>query len=362
MFWKRYETEKKGPFTKKSDCVPGPLRDGFPLQSFQTVSLSSSKHLAHPSQGDGPALTHRRKLAKAMNRTAPALDDPRRVYPTPPFQSQQKIPPPGHTAEMKPRPDHGENSYEGNNLLKDYATIITGADSGIGRAVALAFAREGADVVISYLDSKDDAAETERLVSDAGRKAVIMQGDIRDEELCDGLIDRCIGEFGKLDVLVNNAAYQSSRPSTEEISTEEFDRAFKTNVYSTFFLSRAALVHMKPGGTIINTSSIQGFDPSGHLLRYAATKGAIANMTRALAESAMSKGVRVNGVAPGPVWTPFIPSTMPEEKVKHFGKQTLFGRPAQPAEIAPVYVFLASKLASYVSGEIYGVTGGTMPL
>ena len=263
---------------------------------------------------------------------------------------------------MDPKPDHGEDSYRGNNLLQGCATVITGADSGIGRAVALAFAREGADVVISYLNEQEDAAETAQLVSAAGRKAIPLPGDIQSEAHCERIIDQCLQAFGKIDILVNNAAYQTTHSDAEEISTDEFDRAFKTNVYATFFLSRAALRHMKPGSSIINTTSIQGFDPTGHLLHYAATKGAIANMTRTLAELASENGVRVNGVAPGPVWTPLIPSTMPMEKAKKFGQDTFLKRPAQPKEMAPIYVFLASKLASYVTGEIYGATGGRTPV
>ncbi|HEY3897449.1 MAG TPA: SDR family oxidoreductase [Chthoniobacter sp.] len=263
---------------------------------------------------------------------------------------------------MNPMPDHGEDSYRGHGLLQDCATIVTGGDSGIGRAVALAFAREGADVVVSYLKEDGDAAETAGLIKDAGRTAALVPGDLRNEEHCEKVIQTCLEKFGKIDVLVNNAAFQSTHSEIEELTNDDFDRAFKTNVYASFFLSRAALHHMKPGASIINTTSIQGFDPSGHLLHYAATKGAIANMTKTLAEMAIERGVRVNGVAPGPVWTPLIPTTMPKEKVKEFGRNTLFKRPAQPAELAPVYVFLASQLASYVAGEIYGVTGGRMPL
>lgn len=287
--------------------------------------------------------------------------DPREAGPKPPFP-QPEIAPPGTTAEMKPRPDHGEQSYRGNDLLADHAVIITGADSGIGRAVAIAFAREGANVVISYLSEEEDAKVTADWVEKAGRKAVCVRGDLQNEEFCEELIKTCVEQFGRLDVLVNNAAFQSTHSDVKELPTEDFDRAFRTNVYGTFFLSRAALREMKPGASIINTTSIQGFDPSGHLLHYAATKGAIANMTKTLAEMAIEQGVRVNAVAPGPVWTPLIPSTMPPEKAKEFGKNTLFQRPAQPAELAPVFVFLASTLATYVSGEVYGVTGGRMPL
>lgn len=295
--------------------------------------------------------------------TNETVDDPRNVGTRPPFKDQAAIKPPGLTSEMEPKPDHGESSYRGHGLLQDCATIITGADSGIGRAVALAFAREGADVVISYLEEEEaDAAETSRLVTEAGRLALPIPGDIQSEQHCEKIIAECVAKFGRIDVLVNNAAFQSTHSDADEISTEEFDRAFKTNVYATFFLSRAALRHMKPGASIIHTSSIQGFDPSGHLLHYAATKGAIANMTRTMAELAIKKGVRVNAVAPGPVWTPLIPSTMPLEQAQKFGENSLFKRPAQPAEMAPVYVFLASRLASYITGEVYGATGGRMPV
>ena len=290
-------------------------------------------------------------------------EDPRLIEAQPPFNGQRQIEPPGLTKEMTPCPDHGEESYRGNGLLLDLKTVITGGDSGIGRAVAIAFAREGADVVLSYLkEEEEDARETERWILKAGRKALCIPGDIQSEGHCEKIIQACVDHFGGIDILVNNAAYQSTHSSAEEIPTAEFDRAFKTNVYATFFLSRAALRHMQPGAAIINTSSIQGFDPSGHLLHYAATKGAIANMTRTLAETSMKKGVRVNAVAPGPVWTPLIPSTMEKEKVRKFGQDSIFERPAQPAEMAPIYVFLASKLASYISGEIYGATGGRSPL
>jgi NAD(P)-dependent dehydrogenase (short-subunit alcohol dehydrogenase family) len=296
-------------------------------------------------------------------KTDPAdLVDPRTAGPRPPFKSQDAIEPPGSTTEMDPKPDHGEDSYRGNGLLLNRVAVITGADSGIGRAVALAYAREGADVVISYLDEEEDARATEELVTSAGRKALLIPGDLGDESHCEAIIEQCLRTFGRIDLLVNNAAFQNTHQELDEISTADFDRAFKSNVYATFFLSRAALRKMEPGAVIINTTSIQGFDPSGHLLHYAATKGAIANMTRSLAEMAIKHGVRVNGVAPGPVWTPLIPSTMEPEMVQTFGKNTLLQRPAQPAEVAPIYVFLASRLANYVTGEIYGVTGGTMPL
>lgn len=280
----------------------------------------------------------------------------------PPFKKQQQLRPPGREEEMNPRPDHGEENYRGSGLLTGRSAVITGADSGIGRAVAIAFAREGANVCISYLDEEEDAQETESWVRKAGRKALRIGGDIQNEEHCISIIDRAKAAFGTIDILVNNAAFQSTHPDIKEFSTEEFERTFRTNVFATFFLCKSAMRHMKEGSSIINTVSIQSFDPDGELLAYASTKSAIASLTRSLARTAIEHGVRVNGVAPGPVWTPLIPSTMPEEKVKKFGANTVFKRPAQPAELAPIYVFLASAAASYVTGEIYGATGGQTPL
>jgi NAD(P)-dependent dehydrogenase (short-subunit alcohol dehydrogenase family) len=292
---------------------------------------------------------------------APAPADPKKQGPKPEYP-QDRIDTPGSIREMSPKPDHGEDSYQGLGRLKDRVALITGGDSGIGRAVAIAFAREGADVVLSYLpEEEEDAADTAGLVQQAERKAVRVPGDIRDEQHCTALIDRAYDEFGKLDILVNNAAFQMTHDSIEEFSTEEFDRTFKTNVYAMFWLCRAALPRMEAGSTIINTASIQAFDPSPNLLAYAPTKAAIVSFTKALSQIAMKKGVRVNAVAPGPVWTPLIPSTMPEEKVKSFGKDTSFERAAQPIEIAPVFVFLASNEARFVTGEVYGVTGGQTP-
>jgi NAD(P)-dependent dehydrogenase (short-subunit alcohol dehydrogenase family) len=259
---------------------------------------------------------------------------------------------------MQPRPDHGEESYRGHGRLTGKAALITGADSGIGRAVAIAYAREGADILISYLNEDDDARETALLVEGAGRRALLIPGDVGDEQHCERLVSRAVEEFGRLDILVSNAAFQMSHDSIDEISAAEFDHTFKTNVYALFFLSKAALRHMQPGGSIIATASIQAFTPSPNLLPYAATKGAIVDFVQALAQLVGQRGIRVNAVAPGPVWTPLIPSTMPVEKVKQFGKSTPLGRPGQPAELAPVYVLLASEEGSYISGEVYGVTGG----
>jgi NAD(P)-dependent dehydrogenase (short-subunit alcohol dehydrogenase family) len=291
----------------------------------------------------------------------PSLADPRGQGAKPEYP-QQPIAVPGSESELTPRADHGEESYRGLGRLTGRVALITGGDSGIGRAVALAYAREGANVAISYLPEEEkDAEETAGWVERAERKALRLPGDIRDQRHCESLIDRTFDEFGRLDILVNNAAFQSTHESIAEFSTEELDRTFKTNVYAMFWLCRAALPRMESGSTIINTASIQAFDPSPNLLAYAPTKAAIVNFTKALSQIAMRQGVRVNAVAPGPVWTPLIPSTMPEEKVKNFGADTVFERAAQPVEIAPVFVFLASNESRFVSGEVYGVTGGQMP-
>jgi len=285
--------------------------------------------------------------------------DPKDLEAKPPFEGQQPQSPPGTEAEMTPTADHGEQSYQGHGRLMGKVAVITGGDSGIGRAVALAFAREGADVVISYLNEDEDARQTERLVTEAGRKALTIPGDISDEAHCRRIIERCVSEFGKLDILVNNAAYQRNQ-SIHELTAEEIDRTFRTNIFSMFYLCKAALEpgRMGKGGSIINVGSIQAYQPSPTLLAYAATKGAIVNFTKGLAQDAIKQGVRVNCVAPGPVWTPLIPSTLPEEKVKNFGKDTPLERPAQPAELAPVFVLLASAESSYITGAVYPVTGG----
>jgi NAD(P)-dependent dehydrogenase (short-subunit alcohol dehydrogenase family) len=286
----------------------------------------------------------------------PKQQGPKPEYPQPPIEA------PGSIDEMRPQADHGEESYVGLGRLKDRVALITGGDSGIGRAVAIAFAREGADVMISYLPQEEsDAQDTCGWIRKAERKAVAVSGDIQDERHCRALVDRAFDEFGRLDILVNNAAFQSTHESIEEFTAEEFDRTFKTNVYAMFWLCRAALPRMKPGSVIINTASIQAFDPSPTLLAYAPTKAAIVNFTKALSQIAMKQGVRVNAVAPGPVWTPLIPSTLPEKSVRKFGGDTQFERAAQPVELAPVFVFLASNEARYVTGEVYGVTGGKSP-
>jgi hypothetical protein len=285
--------------------------------------------------------------------------DPTTQYPQPNF-GEQKLQEPGLESRMDPKPDYGQETYRGSGRLEGKKAIITGGDSGIGRAVALAFAREGADVLISYLEEEQDAEETARVVEAAGGKAVKVPGDVRDEAHCQNIVQRAVDEFGGIDVLVNNAAYQMAQPGgIEDITTEQFDRVYKTNIYATFWLSKAAIPHMRPGGSIINTTSIEAYQPVPALLDYASTKGAIVTFTKGLAQDLVMRGIRVNAVAPGPVWTPLIPATMPAEQVSQFGaSESPIGRPAQPAELAPPYVFLASQESSYVSGQVLGVTGG----
>ncbi len=283
--------------------------------------------------------------------------NPTQAEPTPPFPRQhQQVP--GLESQMQPKPDYGLETYKGFNRLTGKTALITGGDSGIGRAVALAFAREGANVLISYLNEDPDAEEIVRAIHDSGQRAMAVPGDIGQEAHCRKLVDRAVGEFGHLDILVNNAAYQMTRKGIEDVSSDEFDFTMRTNVYAMFYLSKAALPRMREGGTIINTTSIQAYQPSPQLLPYATTKGAILTFTKGLAEEAIKRGVRVNAVAPGPVWTPLIPSTMPEQKVAKFGQDYPTGRPAQPAELAPLYVFLASDESRYINGEVVGVTGG----
>jgi NAD(P)-dependent dehydrogenase (short-subunit alcohol dehydrogenase family) len=264
---------------------------------------------------------------------------------------------------MGDEPDHGEETYQGAGRLTDRVAVVTGGDSGIGRAVALAYAREGADVLIAYLEGEDeDAKGTARLVEDAGRRVVLVPGDLTTEQACVELVDRAVSEFGRIDLLVNNAAFQMSQPGgIEDITTDQFDRVMKTNLYAMFWLCKNALPHMPTGSSIINTSSVQASSPSPELLDYATTKAGIVNFTRGLASMVAGKGIRVNAVAPGPIWTPLIPATMPKEKVESFGKDTPLGRAGQPAELAPAYVFLASPESSYITGEVIAVTGG-MPV
>lgn len=291
------------------------------------------------------------------------LTDPRERFPKPPFPAQQQAPP-GNTRDLKPSADYGEKSYTGHGRLQGRVALITGADSGIGRAVALCYAKEGADTLFAHLEEeKEDADETVRLVELTGRRAIAVPGDIRKREFCRKLVEQTFSQFDRLDILVNNAAYQRTYEKLEDIPEEEFDSTFRTNVYGTFFLTQAALPRMQPGGTIINTVSIESFTPEPSLAPYAATKAALVSLTKSFAKLAMQqRGVRVNGVAPGPVWTPLIPSTMEVDHVKTFGQNTTFKRPAMPVEQAAIFVFLASDDASYVNGEIYGATGGRMPI
>jgi len=273
-------------------------------------------------------------------------------------QPEQEQPVPGTVGEMDPKPDHGEESYRGSGRLEGKAAVITGADSGIGRAVAIAFAREGADVLISYLDEHDDAEETAKWVREAGRKAVLVPGDVSKPEHCRQIIDTAIKELGHLEVLVNNAAFQMNHQTLEEIPDEEWDYTIATNLSAYFHLVKAALPHLKAGASIIGSSSVNSDNPSPTLLPYAVTKAGIANMTASLAQLLGERGIRANSVAPGPVWTPLIPATMPPEKVSQFGSDVPLGRPGQPAELAPVYVLLASDEGSYISGARIAVTGG----
>ena len=280
-----------------------------------------------------------------------------RHYPEPPYPSQ-KQPMPGFTREMKPRPDHGEDSYKGSGKLMGKKAVITGGDSGIGRAVAMAFAREVADVLIAYLSENDDAQEVKAIIEKEGRKAVLVAGDISKPEHCRSVIRRAVDEFGTVDILVNNAAHQATFKEIADISDEEWQTTFAVNIHAMFYLTKAAVAHMKPGSAIINTASVNSDMPNPMLLAYATTKGAIQNFTGGLAQMLAAKGIRANAVAPGPIWTPLIPSTMPEEAVKNFGKQTPLGRAGQPAELATAYVMLADPLSSYTSGTTVAVTGG----
>ena len=271
-------------------------------------------------------------------------------------EQQQTVP--GLQSVMTPVPDCGEQSYRGSGRLEGKRAIVTGGDSGIGRAVAIAFAREGADVLISYLDEHQDAEDVARLVQEAGRKCVLVSGDLSDPSHCRAVIERAVAEFGGIDILVSNAAYQMSHDNLEEISDEEWDYTFRLNVGAYFYLAKAAVAHMAPGSSIIGSSSVNSDMPSPALAPYAATKAAIANFSASLAQLLGKKGIRVNSVAPGPIWTPLIPSTMPPDKVASFGENTPLGRAGQPAELAPVYVLLASDEASYISGARVAVTGG----
>ena len=287
------------------------------------------------------------------------MQDPRHQYPEPPFPRQPQSAP-GLAAKMTPRPDHGEASYQGSGKLTNRKALITGGDSGIGRAVAIAYAREGADVAISYLPSEEsDAHEVIALIEKAGRKAIALPGDITNEQFCRKLVTDAVDALGGLDILVNNAGKQETQPSLGDITTEQFDQVLKTNLYALFWITQAAVPHLKPGAAIINTTSIQAYDPSESLIDYAMTKTAIVSFSKSLSKQMIEQGVRVNAVAPGPFWTALQPSGgQTQEKLEKFGSEVPLGRPGQPVEIAPIYVLLVSQEASYITGEVYGATGG----
>lgn len=285
------------------------------------------------------------------------IQNPLDKYPVPPYPyNHQEVP--GTESRLSPQADHGESSYIGSGKLKGRRALITGGDSGIGRAVAIAFAREGADILISYLNEHEDAMETARLVKEAGRKAVVVPGDISDEGHCIDLVNVAVEQLGGLDVLVNNAAFQMARQSLQEVSAEEWDRTFRVNIYAMFYLCKAAEAHLKPGSTVINTSSVNAYKAPPILVAYSATKGAIQNFTASMAQLWAEKGIRVNCVAPGPIWTPLIPSTMPQEEVEDFGGKVPLKRAGQPAELAAAYVLLACDDSSYMTGSTVQVTGG----
>jgi NAD(P)-dependent dehydrogenase (short-subunit alcohol dehydrogenase family) len=287
------------------------------------------------------------------------MADPREKYPRGPFKEQDQ-PWPALASRLEPRPDHGEGSYRGSGRLAGRRALITGGDSGIGRAVAIAFAREGADVAINYLPAEEpDAQEVVQLIREAGRNAVALPGDLRDRGFCEELAGHAIAQLGGLDILVNNAAYQQARDGIGEISDEQFDQTFKTNIYAPFRITKAAVAHMQPGAVIINTGSVNSYDPSEHLLDYAATKGAVLIFTKGLAKQLAGRGIRVVMVAPGPVWTPLqLAGGQPPGALESFGQDTPLGRPGQPAELAPLYVTLASDEASFTTGGVFGAHGG----
>ena len=298
-------------------------------------------------------------MAHPTTTTTRQLVDPLTAYPRPPFPKQEQSLP-GDDDRLDPAPDHGEDSYIGSGRLAGLATIITGSDSGIGKAVAIAFAREGADVLISYLDEGDDARKTAEIVEAEGRRAIAVAGDLQDEAHCRRLVEQARDEFGRIDILVNNAAFQERRERIEDIPTDEWERTIRTNLTATFWMCREAVPAMQPGASIINVSSIQATQPSANLLAYASTKGALVTYSKALSSMLASRGIRVNVVAPGPVWTPLVAATTEPDQLSQFGGDTPLGRPAQPAELAPAFVFLASPAASYITGAVLPVTGGEL--
>ncbi|MFO0667643.1 MAG: glucose 1-dehydrogenase [Polyangiaceae bacterium] len=295
----------------------------------------------------------------ALGRNESNARDPREEGPKPPFHEKHQ-PSPGSEAQMRVKPDHGEDSYVGHERLKGRVALITGADSGIGRAVALAYAREGAEVAIAYLNEDEDARETERLVMATGQRALLLPGDLAEPRVCEEIVEKAAAHFGHIDILVNNAAHQGKEvESFMEIDSDRIERTFRVNIMAMFNLAREVMPYMRPGGAIINTASVQAYKPSAGIIDYAATKGAVVAFTKGLAEEAIKQGIRVNCVAPGPVWTPLIAQSFEGERLENFGTQSPTKRPAQPAELAHAYVFLASNEASYVNGECLGVTGGT---
>ncbi|MBV9491707.1 MAG: SDR family oxidoreductase [Verrucomicrobia bacterium] len=311
----------------------------------------------------GPALAQGERGSSTGAQATPAASDkqnPASEYPKPPFPRQSQDPP-GLASKMTPRPDHGERSYKGSGRLTGRKALVTGGDSGIGRAAAIAYAREGADVAINYLPVEEpDASEVIELIRAEGRKAVGLPGDIRDEAFCKQLVDNAVRELGGLDILVNNAAKQHAVDSILELTTDQLDATFKTNLYAMFWITKAAVPHLQPGSSIVNTASVQAYEPSANLLDYAQTKAAIVAFTKALAKQLAPKGIRVNAVAPGPIWTPLqVSGGQPTDKLETFGGQTPMGRPGQPAELGPVYVVLAASESSYATGQVYGAAGGT---
>lgn len=336
------------------------------MRDDERRGLSRRRVLGGLAGGLGVAMAGGAGIARAAEKAsgggaggAPPLASAAASYPRPPFPAQEQ-PWPGLQGKMTPVPDCGEQSYEGSGRLAGRRALVTGGDSGIGRAAAIAFAREGADVAISYLPAEEpDAQQVVKLIRDAGRKAVPLPGDLRSEEFCDGLVANAVQRLGGLDLLVNNAARQQSHESLSEITTEQFDWTLKTNLYALFWITRAALPHLPPGAAIINTTSVNAYDPSPNLLDYAMTKGGIMIFTKALAKQLAPRGIRVNGVAPGPFWTPLqVSGGQSQDRLVQFGKDTPLGRPGQPAELASVYVELAAATSSYVTGQIFGASGG----
>jgi NAD(P)-dependent dehydrogenase (short-subunit alcohol dehydrogenase family) len=347
------------------------IRQGFSERTSQEelVAVKTRKNKGDPAAGDATARSHRKiqrqaearrqkqQASKKKEEDGAVQVGPRR-YPEPPLPKQH-LEKPGRESELKPRPSYQAPAYRGSGKLERMVALITGADSGIGRAVAVLYAREGADVAIVYLNEDEDAEETRRAVESEGRRAILIPGDVTDPEFCREAVETTVRELGGLDVLVNNAAFQEHASSLEDITEEQLDRTFKTNIYGYFYMAQAALPHLHEGSAIVNSGSVTGIEGSKELLDYSATKGAIHAFTKSLAQNLVDKGIRVNCVAPGPVWTPLNPADVEPEKVAEFGKKVPMKRPAQPEEVAPAYVFLAAPAcSSYISGEVLPVLGG----